>query len=63
MVSVAQAQAALKVSAARTRAPLPVNAEELDAAHNKELEGEPLAADAPVNPGTLVPLARPAPGG
>ena len=63
VVSVAQAQAALEVSAARKRAPLPVNAEELDAAHNKDLEGEPVAADAPVNPGTLRPLARPEPGG
>lgn len=61
VVSVAQAQTALDVSAARARAPQAVNADELSAEHDKELEGEPLAADVLVNPGTLAPVPVPVP--
>lgn len=58
VVSVAQAKTALEVSAARKRAPLMVNAQELDAEHNKDLSGEPIAPDVPVNPSTLAPVAK-----
>jgi mono/diheme cytochrome c family protein len=56
VVSVAQAKTALEVSAARKRTPLPVTAEELEAEHKQELSGEPIAADALVEPGSLAPV-------
>ena len=56
VVTVEMAQAALDVSAARSKAGQAVNGEELVADHMKMLPGSPLEPTTPVNPATLAPL-------
>jgi len=56
VVSPAQAETAMKVSAARARAPQMANKVELDAEHVRNLDGETMAADIMVDPVTLTPV-------
>jgi hypothetical protein len=60
VVTVEMARNAMKISAARTKAGLPVTGDELTADHLKNLEGKEVKPDDMVDPLTLLPVAAPA---
>jgi mono/diheme cytochrome c family protein len=57
VVSVAQARRAMEISASRLASGTQMTAEELED-HEKELEGDPIAPDQPVDPVSLEPVGR-----